>query len=63
MPSPSDGPTLEEPSMVPQVDSAVIDSPLANTTEKGPPLSSEGHDLAPQARAVKPSCLTPRQED
>ncbi len=54
---PSGGPTLEEPSMVPRVDSAVINSPLANSTEEGPPLTSEGHDLAPEARAVEPSCL------
>ncbi len=60
--SPSGGPTLEEPDVVPRVDSAAISSSLANTIEKGPPLASEGHDLASSARAVEPSCLAPRRE-
>ncbi|KAI2668518.1 ATP-dependent DNA helicase CHL1 [Labeo rohita] len=44
-------PTLDEPSMVPRVDSAAICSLLANTIYEGHSLASKGHDLTPPARA------------
>ncbi len=43
------GLTLEEPDMVPKVNSAAVGSPLANSIEEGPPLPSERHYLASPA--------------
>lgn len=59
---PSDGYTLEESDMVPQINLPVIGSFLTNPIEDEPPLSSERHDLASPAQVVEPSCLAPWQE-
>ncbi len=50
--SPPCGPTLEEPDLVPRVDSAAVCSTVANTTEERPSLTSKGQNLPTTAGAV-----------
>ncbi len=59
---PPGGPTLEEPDLVPRDSAALSSSPVAHSTEEGPSLAGERHDLASPAGAVEPSCLVPRRE-
>lgn len=51
--SPPGGPNLEESDVVPRDDSAAISSPLADTIEERPALTSDRNNLASPARAVK----------
>ncbi|XDV49519.1 hypothetical protein PO909_018753 [Leuciscus waleckii] len=48
---------LEEPSVVPGADAATGDSPVADPSEEGPPLSGQGDALASSSRAVGPACM------
>ncbi len=60
--SPSRGPPLEEPSLVPRDDPAAGCSTVVNSTMERSSLSSAGQDLASPARTVEPSCLADRRE-
>ncbi len=51
------GPALEEPALVLSAVSAAHRSPLAHSTEMGPPLSGEQNNVASPARAVGPAPL------
>ncbi|CAM4733894.1 unnamed protein product [Leuciscus chuanchicus] len=48
---------LEEPGLVPSSDAAGKHCPMADTGEEGPPLSSQGLDLASSPGALVPTCV------
>lgn len=58
--SPSGGPPLADPVLVPRDDSAASSSTMANTLEERPPFLGEQDDLAPPARAVGPPKECPK---
>lgn len=54
------GTTLAESALVPRMDSAAVSTSMAHTTEKRPPLSNGGNNLAPPAGVIGPACMAPR---
>ncbi len=55
-------PPVEESTLVVRADSAAHSSPVAHSSETGPPVSSERDNLAPSARSVGPAPLAARRE-
>lgn len=53
--SPVGGPTLEEPDLVPRIDSADISRSVDETTEERPSLADTRQAVTSPARAVEPS--------
>lgn len=51
------GSVMEEPGLVSSSDAADEHCPMANTSEEGPPLSSQGLYLASSPRAMVPTCV------
>ena len=51
------GPELAEPALVRGPERVSGGSPMANPPQEGPAVSGEQHDMAPQPRAVEPSCV------
>lgn len=51
------GPELAESALVRGPERVSGGSPMANSPQKGPAVSGERHDMAPQPRAVEPSCV------
>ncbi len=58
----SNSPPLEEPTVGVGGIPAAESSPVADTLETGPPLSSERHDMASTARVMGPACVAARRE-
>ncbi|KAI2646378.1 ORF V: Enzymatic polyprotein [Labeo rohita] len=58
-------PLLAQQNLVPRPGAPGISSSLAHSSEEGPPLSGEGHNLAPAPRSLEPPPMVPGldQED
>ncbi|KAL0153588.1 hypothetical protein M9458_051068 [Cirrhinus mrigala] len=55
-------PLLAQQNLVPRPGAPGISSSLAHSSEEGPPLSGEGHNLAPAPRSLEPPPMVPGRD-